>query len=213
MVSPNPPPGPTVFEIDPEGDVTLILKSLDNQTPLSDEQTRINATHIRVSSKHLMTASRVFSRIFKPGLAEGDALQKSGSLELCLPDDNPHALLVLLNIAHLQLRNVPEILDLKTLTEISLLVDKYELAEATRFFSDLWLDRINFERNSYKPRELLQLVWISFVFRHPYCFQASTADVITKIRRDIRPKDVKLSIPERIFGKRHAETLSLYVPN
>ncbi|CZR60549.1 uncharacterized protein PAC_10445 [Phialocephala subalpina] len=50
-----------------------------------------------------------------------------GRVELNLPDDNPAAFQILLNIIHGHVRKVPDQVDLKTMTKLSVLVDKYQV--------------------------------------------------------------------------------------
>jgi len=64
------------------------------------------------------------SIIFK----EGHDLAK-GTAEVPLPDDDPTAFQILLDIIHHRYRRVPKKLDLDTVAEIAILVDKYQVHE------------------------------------------------------------------------------------
>ena len=127
---------PCYHELDPNGDLDLILQLVDsdlgqssscqNETPPSESESPSQETRLKdhddsfepikagsdtvrfpVSSNHLRLASPVFKALLQTGFIEGDQLRANGSLELTLPDDDPDAMLVLLNIIHGYFRNVP----------------------------------------------------------------------------------------------------------
>ena len=153
---------------------------------------------IRVSSKHLMLASSVFKRLLKLGSTEG---VKYGRAQLRLPDDNPTALLILMNLIHGQLRKIPEKVDMDTLIEISLLVGKYELVESTGWFADRWLSELETERVEKDTTTMLSWIWVSFVFEKSSYFRSSTTIAIQNLDKEVKPDDTRLPIPEVIFSR------------
>lgn len=66
---------------------------------------------------------------------ESASLQSAGHVKIPLPDDDPEALTILLNICHLQMKQVPHIVDQHTLASIACLVDKYCFHEAVGPFA------------------------------------------------------------------------------
>lgn len=83
------------------------LTNTNNSEEVAPELPDI-AVHMLVSSKHMMLASPVFRAMLRPDtFKEGQTLQAAGKLEVSLPDDDPVALVVLLNIIHGQTRKVP----------------------------------------------------------------------------------------------------------
>ncbi|KAL3587778.1 hypothetical protein FPOAC2_13677 [Fusarium poae] len=77
----------TVVEIDPDGDLLLIV---------GPEETKL-----RVRSMLLMAASKPFSVMFGPNWKEGhDMRDRDGPFELSLPDDNAAALKIICSIIH-----------------------------------------------------------------------------------------------------------------
>jgi hypothetical protein len=84
---------------------------------------------VRVSSRHLVLASRTLKLLLP------------NSPEWPLLDDEPNAVLILLSVIHGRYRNVPRNVDLATLTEIAILVDKYDLHEAVSVMKDQCLSR------------------------------------------------------------------------
>ena len=97
---------------------------------------------IRVSSRHLSLASPVFKRILQTKFVEGQRLSSQGHTELSLLEENPPILLVLLNLIHGHTREVPRKVELWILTKLAILVDKYELLEATRIVVDYWFQSL-----------------------------------------------------------------------
>ncbi len=110
------------------GDSTLAVKP--------DEEYPCEMFHVRVSSKHLILASPVFKRILQPSFKEGQEVSSQGYIELPLPDDDPAPLLILLHLIHGRIRKVPRTVDLGMLTNLAILVDKYELLETTEMIKD-----------------------------------------------------------------------------
>jgi hypothetical protein len=137
------------MDFDPDGDVVLILKNEiecvrepeekvkdDNEDgghthPDADRESPSEAeageVYMRVSSKHLSLASRVFKSLLTGQFAESKSLKEHGSADIPLPGDNAAAFAILLNVVHGHLNKVPRMVDLATLTEISMLVDKVQL--------------------------------------------------------------------------------------
>lgn len=85
--------------------------------------------------------------------------------EIPLREDDPEALLILLHAIHCQFRQVPRKVDLKTLTQIAILVDKYELLEVTRFLVDHWLRGVDNTIPSKISDDFLSWICIAAIFR------------------------------------------------
>jgi hypothetical protein len=100
--------------------------------------------HMLVSSKHMILASPVFKAMLQTNIfKEGQKLGANGKVEVPLPEDDPAAFEVVLNAIHGRNKLVPRILSLKLLASISLVVDKYQIAEAVEPFSDSWINALN----------------------------------------------------------------------
>ena len=127
-----------------------------------------------MSSKHLTLASPIFKIMLQPKFKEGLQLHSHGYAELPLPDDNPAALLILLNLIHGQFRKVPRKIDLWMLTELAVLVDKYELLETTEMLLDYWLQHLKGTIPVVLNDDLLPWICISRVFRKPDIFEKVT---------------------------------------
>ncbi len=84
-----------------------------------------------VSSKYMMLASLVFKAMLQPGLfREGIQRNAADQMEVELPDNDQHIIVIVLNIIHGRNRFVPKQADLEILTKLAILVDKYQMVEA-----------------------------------------------------------------------------------
>jgi hypothetical protein len=95
----------------------------------SDQDISDGGFRMLVSSKHLILASPVFKVMLQDCFKEGQTLRSGGFLDLLLPDDDPAAFCILLDIIHGRNRKVPREIDMGLLAGITILVDKYQLQE------------------------------------------------------------------------------------
>ena len=123
------------FQFDADGDILLLLLCS------SDD----GLARFQVSSSALCLASPVFRAMVgaKGKFKESKRLQerKSGEqpMEITLKDDNPKALAVILSIIHHQHDSVPESLPEENLWQIAILIDKYDLREVTKLWTNVWV--------------------------------------------------------------------------
>lgn len=117
-----------------------------------------------MSSRHLALSSPVFKHIFDECLTNNRQPWSSSLTELPLHEDDPDALLILLHAIHGRFRRVPRKVDLKTLTQIAILVDKYELLEVTDLLLDHWLRDIEDTFPSTFDNDLLSRIYIVYIF-------------------------------------------------
>ena len=108
--------------------------TINDAAKLSCENCFYKPIHIRLSSKHLTLASAVFKKMLEARFKKELKLISKGYVEIALPEDNATAFLILLNLIHGRMRKVPRNIDSRTLSEIVILVDRYELLEITEFW-------------------------------------------------------------------------------
>ncbi|KAF8865167.1 hypothetical protein BDZ45DRAFT_684679 [Acephala macrosclerotiorum] len=72
-------------------------------------------------------------------------LKLQGKLELDLEDDGPLAFEILMNVAHVHGLTVPQSVDIKTLTQLAVVVDKYQALEALQPFVQGWIRDLAFK--------------------------------------------------------------------
>jgi hypothetical protein len=112
--------------------------------------------------------------MLQPGFVEGNQLRSQSLAEISLPDDNPAATLILLNLIHGKNSKVTTKINLKMLVELAILVDKYELLETTQLILDQWL--ANLENNDLQgySEDILSWMCVSWVFRRGDVFEQVT---------------------------------------
>jgi hypothetical protein len=160
--------------------------------------------HFLISSKHMILASSVFKAMLQGDFSEGLKLRATGELELPLPDDDPDAFVILLNIIHGHNRKVPRLVDLSLLIRIAILVDKYQMLERVEIFSDMWIDELQGSKNGI-PKSLTPdvLSWlsISWVFNKADPFRQLTRILAMEGDDDMGGEKLQvLPIPDRVIS-------------
>ena len=169
----------------------------DTVTPSVSQESRV-----RVSSKHLSLSSSVFKKLFSSKFSEGGNLRTKGSIELPLPGDHSAALLILLNIIHGRIRRVPKVLGLDMLTQVAVLVDKYDLGEAVALFSDVWISGTSEKIPTIMSESLVQWICISWVFDRPREFKEATRVALKFAESTIEKyATITLPIPSMVISK------------
>lgn len=73
---------------------------------------------------------------------EGKELSMTVKVEISLPNDDAMAMIVLLDVIHDRNKRVPHKVSLNLLTRISLLVHRYQIAEACDIVSNIWINNL-----------------------------------------------------------------------
>jgi BTB/POZ domain len=209
---------PDYIEFDPDGDVALILlnrvgdldaKGKDAQnTDQAENWAHLDINYpaviqMRVSSGHLILVSPVFKRLLKGGFAECHTLTSAGTAEISLPDDDPQAMQILLNIIHGHTRKVPREIKFDTLTQISILIDKYCLHEVVEVFTDIWFDKLKCEIPEWFSEEK-SMPWlcVSWVLRKADYFERITRVAMRESEGHLEvAMKIPLPIPESILSQ------------
>ena len=153
-----------------------------------------------VSSRHMILASAVFKAMLSRDFNEGITLEKQGKLEIHLPDDDPAALLIVLNVIHGHIRNVPRQIDLQTLTKIAVLVDKYEFHESIEWFSDVWIDHLKVDLPTTDIANITAWLCIAWVFKKPLEFYKMAYNALWESQDKFDLYTAQYPIPGRIIG-------------
>ncbi|KAK0108250.1 hypothetical protein ONS95_003068 [Cadophora gregata] len=167
---------------DPAGDMTFILQSMVLKEPRKSSSLlsyrsstrKFAKVYMRVSSKRLMMASPVFKAMLKHCFMEGITLRATGKVEVPLPDDDPVAFALLMDIIHGTRGRAPPQMDTLFLTTLAILVDKYRLQLCIATSSDVWVDSLRHEIPQTLTPDLLHWLCISWVFRRPIEFNMVT---------------------------------------
>lgn len=166
--------------LDPDGDLFLILTDQDqdggSDNACNDDESHTSPREIRMqcSLKHLALASSVFKAILVGNFKESAVLRSVGTLELPLPDDDPAALLILLNIIHGRTKEIPLEIDLDMLTRIAIVVDKYRLQTEVGILSRIWIDRLKSSIPQHWTEDVRRWILISWVFQSATEFKLVT---------------------------------------
>lgn len=158
--------------------------------------------HMLVSSKHLMLASPVFKAMLQySNFKEGDDLRSSGQVKVPLPDDDPAALRILLDIVHGRVRQVPRHVNLKTMTELSVLVDKYQMLEVVELYVEMWMSTLKTSVPMFFTADLLPWLSISWVFGLADIFKQISRIAMRGSTDLFGAHESHLPIPQPVFGK------------
>jgi hypothetical protein len=194
----------TIFEgqdqiPDSEGNATeQTLVDLSPTNKISESAVYV---HMLVSSKHMIVASPVFEAMLQTtAFKEGHALASTGKVEVSLPDDDPDAFSIILNIIHGLTRKVPREVGLEMLTLIAVLVDKYQLQEVVEVFSDMWVARLKGGISMHYTAETMRWSCVSWVFGKPDEFTRVTKVAQLESRETLEKESIGLPIPDRIIG-------------
>ncbi|CZR60551.1 uncharacterized protein PAC_10447 [Phialocephala subalpina] len=194
------------LDFDPDGDLLLHLTYSPDDSNDDDEEQLVgslaeialkpasygrkqdkvsapNEVRMLVSSKHLMLASPVFKAMFNPEhFREGKLLGNSDEVpEVEFPDDEPETLELLMNIIHGRARRVPSEISFGTFTNLTILVDKYQMVEPAIPYIHLWLARhktCHTRTKNFTPQTLLPWLCIAWTFNVSEIFKPTTAFLV-----------------------------------
>ena len=85
------------------------------------------------------TVLTILSPVFKAMLTGGFREAGATISQIPLPDDDPDALLLLLRIAHLKFKDLPDTLSFRALYKLAVVCDKYDAAGVFRPFWDFYV--------------------------------------------------------------------------
>jgi hypothetical protein len=182
-------PEPPDTDGDPPADEHVISPALDE-----------SFLRIRTSSKHLSFSSPYFKRNLQSGMLESQTLRFRGHVEFCMDEQDPEAMLIVLNVIHGKSRQVPKVVDLDMLTKLAVIVDYLECLEVVEPYSDRWVDNLKGDIPATYSTELIQWHCISLVFRKQLEFEAVTSTAIRYSKGAIQT--LGLPIRERLVGKK-----------
>lgn len=86
---------------------------------------------------------------------------------------------MLLNIFHLQTKQVPRVIPVESLAKAGVLIDYYDCGEAIEIFTTMWIDELrNIAIPSVYCRNLALWIWIAWIFDLPKHFEDASAVAI-----------------------------------
>lgn len=209
-----------LYEVDPDADVLLIVPPLSQAVQPCENPHHVNGINgghkltdaaapdsqqglrIKVSSKHLALASRVLNNKLQFG--SNDAVRQSdGRVHLVLAAGfDAKAVGIVMGAIHGRGSKVPRTVDLETLAQIALFVDRFRLLDAVEIYAERWISNLQHTIPSTYNRDLVHWIYISHVFRRPDIFRTATKVAATQSSGPI--ETLGLPIREKI--------ISIYAP-
>jgi len=202
-----------IYEVDADADVLLIVPPntklfapwdgpTTNGTNPSQQKTSAALTsssglRIKASSKHLSLASRVFRNKLQHANSK-TSTQSDGRVHLSLAEGfDPKAATIVLNAIHSRGSKVPRTVDLETLAQIALFVDRLQLYDAVEVYADRWIAKLEEKLSEAYDRDLVLWLYASHVFRRAEVFKAVTKVAVANSSGPLR--DLGLPIREKII--------------
>jgi hypothetical protein len=142
-------PDPPTIHLDGDGDLRLRATAKEGHTQ-----------DFIVCSRSLMRLSPVFKVLLSGGFAESRPTE--GEWLVALPDDDPEALLTLLNIIHGGFGLVPDKPRLEELYRILCVANKYDMTEAVRPWAGNWAklaEEAQRDKTGGNPAMLTFIAW------------------------------------------------------
>lgn len=206
-----------LYEVDPDADALVIVPPQTEPfapweevtTPTQQKTTSTTAAppasrpglRIKVSSKHLSFASKIFKSKLK--YAGGQkSKQSDGRIHLQLaPEEqfDSKAVAIVLNALHGKGSKVPKEVDLDTLGQIALFVDKFQLFDAVEVYGERWISRLEQTIPDAYNRDLIVWLYISYVFRNAEVLRGVTKTAI--VGSDGPIKTLGLPIRDKLISK------------
>jgi len=176
--------------------------TLGYTTEQAKKLTTIRYAHMLVSSKAMMLASAVFRGMLQVNNFErGDTSRFRDKVKIPLPNDDPTAFIIILDLVHFHFGRVPKQVSLGVLTKLSILVEKYAFQRITSLSIGTWMTNLTVEAPSVIGDELREWLSIAWVFQLDDVFQSVTKVVeLNSTRKMSLGKRIELPIPERVFG-------------
>lgn len=151
-----------------------------------------NCVRIRVSSKHLARASAYFKRNLNSGMLESTTLRFEGRVDFPMQDEDPEAMLIIMNIIHGRRRQVPRSVSLDLLTKIATSVDYLECLEMVEPYSDKWISALLKNVATTYSKALIQWLCVSLTFRKEGLFTALTRIIIRQAKGPMQTLDLPI---------------------
>ncbi|ORY13577.1 hypothetical protein BCR34DRAFT_561762 [Clohesyomyces aquaticus] len=132
---------------------------------------------VEVAKSALRMVSSVWCAMFGSDWAE----HKATSIDL--PEDDPHAMLIVLRIAHYQHKELPKKLTMEELVNLAVVCDKYDTVHLVRHF----LDQYNWtapNKNCTLYSSYGESLFVSWTFGNLEDFQRVARDVLMNIEVD-----------------------------
>ncbi|KAF7947593.1 hypothetical protein EAE96_008677 [Botrytis aclada] len=180
------------------------VESTDDFNPKPTQQYQL---HLLCSSKHMSLASPVFKAMLTGSFQEAVKLREEGRTDIPLPGDDSDAMVTLVNIIHGRFKSIPEQYNLSDLTQIAILVDKYQCHESIHPFKHAWTDHLHADTwGNANFHALACWISVTWVFELNSKFKTATEKLIRESDAEIEvimndQVDFDLPTPVEIIEK------------
>jgi hypothetical protein len=130
-----------------------------------------------VSSDAMVLASHVWKKFLFPPWEEGGSVSLAQK-EIDCSEDDPVALLILLNIAHLQFRSIPATLSYEDLYNVAILCDQYDCIQLVQPWLEKWLQ----DETMRSLKEGTGWLFIAWVFGRDAVFETLAAHMVEEVQ-------------------------------
>ena len=199
MQGSNPRSTPPQYDVDPAGDLILLVGQEENQIP------------IRVSSKVLGLASPVFATMFGPRFLEGHVLANQARFSIpsfSLPDEDPEAMTWFCRALHLQVDGNETGISIGLRVKMAILCDKYDASTALSGWSQFWLRDLSdpMVRDPAVPtNQAANVLYMSYAFKNHQAFWLVTRDIVYHDSLEdihgFQDRSKNSILPDRLLGK------------
>lgn len=169
----EPPALESITQFDDKGDIRLVVTE-----PPSEESSAKCYTFI-VSSKVMSLACDAWNTMLNGQFIE--AQSTSGQRKIGLPEDDPRALAILLNIAHLRFDLVPSPISFSLLLKVTVLTDKYDMTRVIRPWATSWIDGLGSQLSVTSPGHE-EWLWIAWELGNKSKFECLAAHLVKTTR-------------------------------
>ncbi|KAE9571061.1 hypothetical protein CGMCC3_g12969 [Colletotrichum fructicola] len=163
-------------EIDPDGDVLLVLENPNKAFAPWDDCLDAGLQGLDLCEPDNCYFKKALSELWAKTLVHSE----DGRRHLQAADWDADALPILMHIFHARTQNIPRSVDLEQLAKIAVLVDYYDCHDTVEFFATLWIHSLQEQLSLQCNRELILWLLVSVVFRRDDLFQAVTKIAVTK---------------------------------
>lgn len=184
-------------KICPDGDTTITLTTTKNPTKLL------------VSSHHLINASPYYRALLTGPFREASILRANGTVNITLPDDNPTAMIAVMNAVHGRFFSVPgRKIKLELLKDIAVVVDKYELFESVSTVLHTWASTVRIGNPRASLRDVAKwILCVSWVFNMSDAFRFATKELVLDTGVDVELEGT--CVPLNVGGEFYLPVLLL----
>lgn len=164
----------STIEIDKDGDLTLVVGQTKCERGASGSHIHLETVAYLICSRTLARSSPVMNAMLLGGFHE------SRQSTISLPEDNPKAMKIILDMVHGNFDCVPHTCDglcVEDLYQITVLTDKYAMTQKLRPWVRAWSICVNTWLHKPKTSRLTmgsfeRLLWIVSEFGHRQFFEA-----------------------------------------